>query len=57
MHYLHQDPILPAEPHEMTWPLMFVTDIMMLLKDALMWTCPTASTTTIRFLALSFLFV
>lgn len=44
------NPILPADDQEMTWPLEFVIEIMMLLKDECTCACPTASTLTSRFL-------
>ena len=42
-------PILPALDHEITWPLLLVSEMMMLLKDEWMWAWPVASTTTFFF--------
>jgi hypothetical protein len=44
-------PIFPAEAHEMTCPELFVSVMMMLLKEACMYALPTGSTLTILFFA------
>ena len=43
-----RNPILPALLQEITWPAVLVSEIMMLLKDALMCASPVASTLTVR---------
>jgi hypothetical protein len=35
--------------HEITWPLLLVSEMMILLKDEWMWAWPVASTTTFFF--------
>ena len=43
-------PILPAEDQEITSPLVFVNDMMILLKEAVTCASPIDSTITFRFL-------
>jgi hypothetical protein len=50
-------PIFPALDHEMTWPVLFVREMMMLLKDVWMCACPTESTTTFFFFLMFFAIV
>jgi len=44
------NPNFPAEDQEITSPFLLVREMMMLLKEALIWASPTESTMTLRFL-------